>query len=338
MRKTRYGSAVWPYISTYFSAPSVQDADAATTDRQMGAILGFLLGVIQHGDTIYDIGCGNGILLSALAGARIQPATTDWSYVGVDGEHRLAALQATAAAKKFANRIRLIDGNHLTPVWPLSSGRRIIFLRNVLHELSISQTAEMFCAIMRNFRLGDLLVLQDLETLPQAERGNTCWTSRGLAQCLERQGYVISRNWPGTSPAGDQWFNIVAQRHVIPSQFLSIEEMLALIMCARYRQWYAWRLQINREATQKSGRPNHQKSLDRDLQWAALSRNLPVHNRKYIEMQFKIETRIRRRRLDESPQHSMFRSPNRAKLPWLDPRALEFVVLPRAAVGTSLSP
>lgn len=261
------------YIQTYLKPAPVQEPADAGTDPQLGTVLTTLLEQIAKSSegALFDIGCGKGTLLERLADCP-EFARSNWVYVAVDFDEMLAEVQVVARQKKLSRRVELLNVDDFYQEWPDLPQPRIFFCRNVLHELTISQTANLLQRI-KTARFDDELVLiQDLMNFQEGERNNVCWSPDELAFCIEQHGLGNARVVPFKSKSGALWFNCLVRGPIGTS--LGSDASLASIVSARRQQWDMWG-QLERKSIQPSG-PEVEvvRVLDLDVQYAALTRQL----------------------------------------------------------------
>lgn len=266
-------SRVQRYIQTYLEPAPVQEPADAGTDPQLGSILTTLLEQIAKSTegALFDIGCGKGTLLERLAECP-EFTGSNWVYVAVDFDKMLAEVQLVARQKKLSRRVEPITVDEFYQEWPDLPQPRIYFCRNVLHELTISQTANLLQRIKKARFDEELVLIQDLMNFQEGERDNVCWSPDELALSIEQHGLGKAQTVPLKSKSGALWFNCLVRGPIGPS--IPSDESLASVVSARRQQWDMWN-NLERKSTQSSGQEGEiVRVLDLDVQYAALTRQL----------------------------------------------------------------
>lgn len=261
------------YIRTYLEPAPVQEPADAGTDPQLGTVLTTLLEEIAKSPegALFDIGCGKGTLLERLAD-HPEFARSNWIYVAVDFDEMLNEVQVIARQKKLNRRVELLTVDEFYNDWPDLPQPRIYFCRNVFHELTILQTADLLQRIKKARFDEELVLIQDLMNFQEGERNNVCWSPDDLALCVEQHGLGKVLTVPFSSKSGALWFNCLVRG---PSGLgIGANESLASIISARRQQWEMWG-----DLERRSGQPNGPEGevvrvLDLDVQYAALTRQL----------------------------------------------------------------
>lgn len=261
------------YISTYLEPAPVQEPADAGTDPQLGTLLATLLEEIVRSPegALFDIGCGKGTLLERLAN-HPEFSKSNWIYVAVDFDEMLNEVQVIARQKKLNRRVELLTIDEFYKEWPALPQSRIYFCRNVLHELTIAQTAGLLQRIKEARSNEELIVIQDLMNFQEGERNNVCWFPDDLALCVEQHGLGKALTIPFSSKSGALWFNCLVRGPSGPD--LEPDESLASVISARRQQWEMWG-DLERRAGQPGGPEGEVvRVLDLDVQYAALTRQL----------------------------------------------------------------
>lgn len=267
--------AVRRYVDSYLAPPLVQDAVEADLDPQLSSIMTTLLDNISFGGktgTIVDIGCGTGILLQRLLLWPHFSTLGGWFYVGVDRESNLDRVQKIARDNRISRRAELMDLDSFYRNWPSIEGAQIIFCRNVLHELTIAQTASLLHHVSIHSRNNDVLVVQDLMNFTQGERYNACWNPDNFESCVRTHGFAHVSTTPLMTRSGARWFNLIAENFAPPQPPLSLEDSQACVREARQRQWNVWAAIESTSAGVR--RAPIVDAMDLDLQFASLTRQL----------------------------------------------------------------
>lgn len=266
-------SRVQRYLNTYLQPAPVQEPADASTDPQLSTLITTLLEEIVKSSkgSLFDIGCGKGTLLERLTESA-EFVDSNWVYVAVDFDEMLAEVQAVARQKRLNRRVELLTVDDFYKQWPELPRPHIYFCRNVLHELNISQTADLLRRLSDERKDGELVFIQDLMNFQEGERNNVCWSLEELSGCIEMHGLGKPLAVPMRSKSGAHWLNCVSRG---PSgDRLSPEESLNLVRGSRHQQWEIW-AELERKTTQQSGREVEVvRVLDLDVQYAALTRQL----------------------------------------------------------------
>ncbi|WP_200254924.1 hypothetical protein [Thiococcus pfennigii] len=264
--------ALAKFLQAYGGIEPPQNPVQASTDGQIKSLATFLaVQLSSPPGVIIDVGAGRGALLARLVTID-DFLTHDWRYIAVEDQtHHMEILQQGLNAG-IHKRLDLVPIKDFYASWPSTSDgvKQIIVVRNVLHELSVTATAELLAHVARNLPVGGLLVIQDLGVFPVAEKGNACWDSAILANLLNTLGFSITTIEEPTR-SGNLWFNIIGSR--IEELAPSDERILEMVVEARVRQWHSWagsgaltRVDI--------GRDERLAKIDFDLQFAALTQQL----------------------------------------------------------------
>lgn len=191
------------YLNTYLEPAPVQEPVDASTDPQLSTLITTLLEEAMKSPegALFDIGCGKGTLLERLAGSS-EFVNSNWAYVAVDFDEMLAEVQAVARQKRLNRRVELLSVDDFYKQWPDLPRPHIYFCRNVLHELTISQTADLFRRLSDKRKDGELVFIQDLMNFQEGarmqcgaernrERAAADETFPGLGRTHERREFVL---------------------------------------------------------------------------------------------------------------------------------------------------
>lgn len=266
-------SRVQRYLKTYLEPAPVQEPVDANTDPQLSTLITTLLEeIVKSPDgTLFDIGCGKGTLLERLSGSS-EFVNSNWIYVAVDFEEMLAEVQAVARKKRLNRRVELLSVDDFYKQWPDLPRPHVYFCRNVLHELTIPQTADLLRRLSDERKDGELVLIQDLMNFQEGERNNVCWSPEELVGCIEQHGLGKPLAVSMRSKSGALWLNCVSRGP--NGSRVSPEGSLALVRGARHQQWQLW-AELEQKATQQSGiEIEAVRVLDLDVQYAALTRQL----------------------------------------------------------------
>lgn len=273
-RKVPAKDEVARYVTSYVTRELVQPAADGTADPELATIAVTLAERLARtpSGVIVDIGCGHGTLLQRLAELPLFMEQTGWLYVAVDDDEKLDQLARLTRKLAVSRRVEPVDLKTFYDSWPHRGSPQLVFCRNVLHELSIDQTAVLLNRIAANTDSNDELIIQDLLRLPESERHHSCWLSDKLADCLRACGFQQITPILQGSKSGNAWFNLLAKNRagVAPP----IEEVQARIITARQEQWDLW---IALDRAREEALPHRSElvaALDLDLQLESLTREL----------------------------------------------------------------
>jgi uncharacterized protein (DUF2062 family) len=127
-----------------------------------------LSGLLPSGDTLVDLGCGQGLMLAVLAEIRASRATPSrgavepaWpaytNLIGVELRPRVARLAAEALA---ADEVRIIEQDALmTPLPPAIA----VLLFDVLHLVPASEQAALLAAVKQSVQPGGVVLVREAD-------------------------------------------------------------------------------------------------------------------------------------------------------------------------------
>jgi tetratricopeptide (TPR) repeat protein len=268
--------ALLDFLRDYGEPESPQSAEAAIFDNQIKSIATLLASQLVKSaqGTIFDLGCGNGIILSRLAELSSFMEKTSWNYVGVDYPEYRENVFEIAIGRGLHRRVDFFELSNFQNEWPRSQELRrpyIVLIRNVIHELSIEDTATLLGHVARNLKAGELFVVQDLQVFPKAEKGNACWSVDALRNVIRFCGFeTVETVEP--SRTGNRWVNIIGTRNETngPQQ----DEIKKAVLEARRDQWAYWRELGALHPDDEKFRDVRIAKIDFDLQFAALNNQL----------------------------------------------------------------
>lgn len=272
----RQEEALLVFLRNYGEPEPAQNVDAAAFDNQIKSITTLLATYINKDlqGTIIDIGCGNGVLLSRLTDFTIFTQNMNWSYLGVDYLEYRESLLKLAFDNHIHRKVDFLELDSFYKEWPTTPSLAhpyIIFIRNVIHELDILNTARLFEHVSSHLRQGEILIIQDLQVFPVAEKGNACWIPEHLKAAIEHCGFD-ALDAAEQSKTGNRWYNIIATRNDKPP--LTQDEIQELVLSYRYKQWSEWRALGAVHPEDEKFRDVRIAKIDFDLQFAALNNQL----------------------------------------------------------------
>ncbi|RJP78255.1 MAG: hypothetical protein C4522_13355 [Desulfobacteraceae bacterium] len=264
------------FLTNYCVPPDPQSTESSRTDNQIKSIFMILVELINNETTgtFVDIGCGNGPLLNRLGEEKIIATDKNWFYLGIDYPEFKQAILNISFDYSIHKKCDFLDINQFYKKWPNNSiapGVKIIFLRNVFHELDIIDTAELFHHISLNITDKDTLIIQDLRVFPEAEKGNACWDPIVLIELVKKLGYMTLSTTESTA-GGANWFNIKAKINC--KNILSKDQIVELVKHYRKKQWRNWHDIGALYEDDEKYRNYAIAKIDFDLQFAALTQQL----------------------------------------------------------------
>lgn len=286
------------YLKTYLQPAPVQDANSATTDPQLSSMM---LAIVERmnkasdGGVLIDIGCGRGALLQRLLDDAAFARRENWLYVGIDIDENLDIIQKLARRNQIARRVELQDLGTFYDTWPSLGAPQFVVCRNVFHELTVAQTAQLLSHVSANSRESDAFLAQDLMNFPQGERHNACWFPTELENCLREHEFGSLTTQSVVSKSGARWFNIIAERSST-KELPTLERSLDVVRSARLNQWAVWAEIEKTAATGDAEWSQVVAMVDLDLQLAALTRQLRDVGA-FVELDTGLEKRLRAREL-----------------------------------------
>lgn len=277
MDKTKEEQKLQELLAAYGEAEPMQEPQEAQTDNQLKSLALAIEEIINTNPqgTVLDIGCGKGVLLSKLSSLSSFRDNSKWHYLGADFSSQHDSILQLAATLRFHRRCDVIDIETLKESWVESvdiSKPLLIFVRNVLHELNIIETAQLLQLLNKHLYPEDTLLIQDLLVFPMAERGNVCWDSACLSQVLDNIGFSTSIV-AEPSRSGAQWFSAKIKKNNDAKHF-SIEEIHSIVAKGRLAQLVKWRSADRITLEHSDSRIGKIATLDFDLQRAALYQQL----------------------------------------------------------------
>ena len=272
--QTQLAAELERFLAGYGEPEPPQPADAAEIDTQLKSLSLPLSQVISatSAGTVLDIGAGKGILLQRLSSLDAFIRNERWIYVAADFEEASDCIFTLSRALRLHRRIDFLTLQDLQARWlsqVSSPAPVLVVIRNVLHELTISQTATLLATLLGAMQPRDSIIIQDLLVMHAAERGNACWIAECLAGVLEQLGFVFSYVVEPTA-RGNRWFALVGN---LPTKStLSVEQIEKIVRQARLKQFTIWKELGSLVAA--DSRSRQIALVDFDLQVAALQMQL----------------------------------------------------------------
>lgn len=301
------------YARNYTARQLVQQADDALGDPQLGSMAGHLaegLSAVETG-RVYDIGAGQGTLLARLAKLPAFASRPGWRYCAVDFEEQLDAVHKVSRELRLTARTDELTIEQFATE-PPSDERKILFCRNVLHELKIGETADLLHAAIRLLGPDDTLLIQDLVRFPEGERNHHCWTSETLRDTFVEIGFSNPIVYEQGTPKGNGWLNLRTRwgGGDLPEKGAIRQAVLS----GRQRQWALW------SALEASGgelpeRDELVQALDLDLQLASLTKELRGMGGIELKLDPAVERRIRLNEINKRIEALAERGPDSAAPP-----------------------
>lgn len=200
------------FISGYSTPEKPQSVNEINGDFQLAGLIPAINSYISKYSniTILDVGCGEGTLLAKLVSADIFKNKSDIHYIGVDFPDKIKKAFDTVIDLNCLTQSNFLSLDNTNWVDSLRDNS-IIVIRNVFHELKISEAAKLFHDICTYLPKNSVIFIQDMTTLPTSEQGNAGWLGTEFKSILERGGLKVTFT-PDTSKRGIDVFLIEATR------------------------------------------------------------------------------------------------------------------------------
>ena len=264
------------FFQRYGGPDGIQESDFAPIDPQIKNLsLPLATGIAKSAQgTVLDIGCGRGVILRRLAELEAFVQRPRWIYVGSDFEENTRVVLNLAVDLKLHRRVDAVSLEDLYTHWvpsDVAPPPLVIVVRNVFHELSIVDTARLVVTLVNRLTAEDVLLVQDLQVFPVAERGNACWHPHFFVNMLQQCGFNCT-SVEEPSASGNRWFTVYATRP--RSEKLTYEQVRDLVIAQRTKQYNHWK-ELGALAHNDAQFRTHEIALlDFDLQIAALQQQL----------------------------------------------------------------
>ncbi len=263
------------YLNKYGDSGSAQPYDKALYDPQIKTLslpLSEEISSLPQG-TVFDIGCGNGILLKRLVEINAF-RDSSWIYFATDYEEKIKDVLKLAVDIRMHRRCEACELEKFYSEWPnanLAPKPYVAVIRNVFHEIDIYETAKLLHHVVNNFQKRDILFVQDLEVFPVGERGNACWLSNFFNNVLNGIGFK-SHCIEEPTLKGNRWFTAMATRDdTTAPDYDTVRKIILSERTNQYKHWLelGWLVpddQVSRDIRIAK--------VDFDLQCAALHKQL----------------------------------------------------------------
>ena len=283
------------YITSYTQRKLIQSPDDAGSDPQLATIVIKIAETIsqhEHGALI-DLGCGHGTFLKRISELPAFRDNSKWVYVAIDEDEKLDEVARLSRKLGVGRRVEPVPLKDFYKTWPEISSNQVLFCRNVLHELSISQTSRLLRHTARNFKPNDLLIIQDLMRFPESERHHVCWLPDKLERCLVDHGFLSVTTVPQGTRSGNAWFNQTA--YGCNATSITQKESNIIVTKARQEQWKLWSALDTETEKNLPNRSELIQALDLDLQLVSLTRMLQQVGAIDVKLDPTIARRIRQK-------------------------------------------
>jgi methyltransferase family protein len=217
-------------ISAALLQPDVpQGPEAKPGDPQISAVHQFLVacGDICEDHCIVDLGAGGGMLAGCMDQIWQDPRKPP-RYVAVDLPDALGKLSLPTRIHNNSEKVEFsafLAGRAAE----LSDRIDLVVIRNVFHELDILLTAKLLATLNNSLRPGTMIYIQDVSTLPNAERASAGWDWERFKAFLGGVGFEPTGSVL-TSRTGIEWF--FASMETIPNP---LDESTVAARCALER-------------------------------------------------------------------------------------------------------
>ncbi len=284
------------YFRTYLDAEPVQEPEDAEADPQLASVALTVIESIRRADTgvLFDIGCGKGVLFARLLQTP-DFLNSNWTYLAIDAPEKLDVVQRLAREHRINRRLEVCALDDFYANWPAieTSSPRLLFCRNVFHELDVTRTAKLLWHISLHASRADSLIIQDVMNLREGERHNACWFPNELTSCVKAHGFDRAEPLVQRSKSGNRWFTLIADHFCRPGSPGSFEKSRNTVLSARRRQWDSW-CQIEDHKSKGDEKSTRLVDVvDIDLQLTALTRQLRNEGVFELTLTPEIERRVR---------------------------------------------
>ena len=177
------------FISGYEYQEQPQSIEEIQGDLQLAGLSTVLNSIISkiREVNVLDLGCGKGILIAKLNELGVFQKYPRLNYIGFDKNEYLVDSFKVASELQLLEKVKLLT---LQDNWDDHVNKNsIIVIRNVLHELVVSDSAKLIYKICHKLPNKAMFILQDMTTLPVAEKGKAGWLGVHLQNIFNNAGF-----------------------------------------------------------------------------------------------------------------------------------------------------
>jgi len=268
---------LYNFLKDYYGIrPAIQGPVAAATDNQLRSITLYISDAISRSEkgTIFDVGCGKGIVLARLADIEPFQKSRGWQYVGSDHKDLLDEIKSLSIDLGFQKKVGSVSLDELYGgAWKLQSydHPHIVIIRNVFHELRIPDTVTLINYLVTACGSQDSILIQDLSVFPEMEEHRACWIPSFLKELLIDCG-LHAALVEDRSKSGNRWFTIHASKPT--KAVLDVKDVGKKVLHFRLLQFQTWQDKGALHPDDKIFRDVAIAKIDFDLQFTALALDL----------------------------------------------------------------
>jgi hypothetical protein len=224
------------FLEGFRQPERMQEFSTAESDPQIIALTQFLQALtttVGPNDVILDVGSGRGLLAHILMRIWPQHHLRPW-YYAVD---RGSVLDDLSLPQSIHNKSqKILFAEFVNAQLPCAVETvKLVVLRNVLHELDISTTADVLMALCKIVQPATQVYLQDMVSLPKGEREKAGWPVDLLHDVLETVGFDSGTPARHRSRSGTEWFTFILKK-TARCQVTNAVDMARVIAQAREKQ------------------------------------------------------------------------------------------------------
>ncbi len=222
------------FLHGYQEQPLPQEIDNISGDFQLAGLKPILGEKIKeyHIKRIIDMGCGNAVLLKCLCDIKVKLGL---EYLGVDLKQSLSEAYKTILELDATEYAQLKILQKFSFEHELKRNNQLIIYRNVFHELTISQTANIIYELYAYMKEDDVLVIQDMTVLPVAENSNVGWDAHSFDNVFKSCGFITSC-YEDTSKGGIKVFLLIMHKDITKKNILTESDITNYIIKERNSQ------------------------------------------------------------------------------------------------------